>query len=263
LRPLLLPVVRFCVRHAIKLHDIVEALKPLLLEVATQELERSGVKPTSNKLSLMTGVHRKDVTRLDPEAPAVEKRADIVTRIIGQWQSDRRFRTAGGKAKVLSFEGGKGEFAKLVASVSREVSPYAVAAEMQRSGVAGQTTQGMKLLAAVYVPRGNLDESFSFLGQDMEDLIVAVEENTLTEADPPNHHITTEYNNIRKSSIAAIREWFLREGEGFHRRAREFLSQHDRDINPKAGQSLERYRVSVSSFSRVENLTLEKKEPHE
>lgn len=263
LRHLLLPVVRFCVRHSIKLHDIVEALKQLLLEAAAQQLEKDGIGATASRLSLMTGVHRKDINRLNPDSPETEKRADLITRIIGQWQSDRRFRTKAGAPRVLSFENGKGEFAKLIASVSREVSPYAVSIELQRSGIARQSPQGMTLLTSVYTPHGNLEESFSFLGQDIEDLVVAVEENVVKEADPPNLHITTEYNHIRPGSIAAIKEWFLREGERFHRRAREYLSRHDCDINPKLAGGKERLRVSVSSFSRIENLTLEKKEPHE
>ena len=62
-RAVLRPFVRGLVRRGVQLPQIVEELKALYVDVARQEAAKTG-RVTQSAISVMTGVHRKDVKRL-------------------------------------------------------------------------------------------------------------------------------------------------------------------------------------------------------
>jgi hypothetical protein len=254
LRYLLYPVVKFCLRHSLKLQDLLELAKLSFLEVAEEELYRQGREVSSSRLSIMTGVHRKDVVRLKHDQAPPKKGPDLITRLIGQWQSDRRFSSKRKGPKVLSYESMESDFAALVASVSREVNPYTVLFELERVGLVKRTRTGLKLKSPVYFPKGSVKEGFRLLGSDVDDLLSAVEENVLAKPKVPNLHIKTEYDNVPASIVPRIRQWFLDKGSVLQEEARKYLSQCDRDINPELPAKGGRVRVALGTFSRVETL---------
>lgn len=92
------------------------------------------------------------------------------------------------------------------------------------------------------------------LSQDTADLICAVEENISAAGAPTNLHIKTEYDNIPSKDVVKIKRWFLKEGSAFHRRARKFLSQFDRDIVSQQKPLDKRMRVAIGSFSIAQSI---------
>lgn len=257
---ILSPVVRFALRHSLKIQDIVEALKIAFLQEAQRELLREGRTCNASRLSMMTGVHRKDVARFEssdhdlssqPEKAIGPK--DLVTKVIGLWQTDRNFTTSLKAPRILSAGGLDSEFAKLVAKVSVDVNPAAVLAEMERIEAITRTKNGIKLIQGAYTPKNDVAAGFSLLGSDLDDLIQAVEGNILHEEEIKNLHVRTEYDNVRPESARLIKQWFLKEGHRLHLLAREMISCHDQDVNPdpkhKGGKGL---RVVLGSFGFIE-----------
>lgn len=253
LKAVLRPVMRFCLRHSLKLQDILECCKVACLEAAEEEIKQSGEAVSVSRLSIMTGVHRPDVMRLYKSAETPEPKKNIITRIMGQWQSDKKFTTARGTPRTLEIEGKSSEFAKLVHAVSADLNPYTVLFELERQAVVERTSRGLVLKKQAHIPTGDLTEGFQFLSRDANDLIFAVEENLFGQADPPNLHMNTEYDNVSTRHLPEIRRWFLREGSAFHAKARRFLSQFDKDINKRLADNEPSARVAVCAFSRIEN----------
>ena len=252
LRCLLRPVARFCLRHSIKLQDFIEVLKGVMVEVAQEHLCERDIDVSTSRLSVMTGVHRKDVVRFRSGGVGEKKSGDIIKRIIGQWRGNNAFLNSSGKPKVLSFDSAEGEFADLIHSVSRELNPYTLLFELERTGAVERTKRGVKLRARMHLPKGDLKEGLLLLESDTEDLIASVEENLFGDLEIPNLHVKTEYDNVPKSAELEIRKWFIEEGSAFHQRARSYLSAYDRDINPGSGNAEEAIRVVVGAFSRVD-----------
>jgi len=252
LRLVLRPVLKFALRHSLKLQEIVETCKRVVIELAAGELESSGQPATANKLSIMTGVHRADVLRLQRKADPGAGHQNVISRLIGQWQSAPRFCSRPGHPRTLKFEGKQGEFSDLVSSVSGDLNPYTVLFELERIGAVRRTARGLELLAREHILGEDRKESFRHLSNDGEDLICAVEENVLQLPELPNLHLRTEYDNVSSQHIEKIREWLLKEGSAFHARARKFLSRYDRDINPAMEKQSPPVRVAVGAFSRIE-----------
>ncbi len=248
---LLRPLVRFCIRHSLRVQDLLESAKTVFLDIAQDEISKTGETATASRLSVITGIHRRDISRLS--SPGQERRggADLITKIIGQWQSDPRFTTKKNEPRILRHSAERDEFSELVRSVSKELNPATILFELERVGTVQRTDRGVQLVLQSYTPRGDLAASFGILADDTDDLIQGVEENVIAEASPPNLHIRTSYDNVRPDAVPEIRRWLLSEGHAFHARARDFISRHDQDINPQADFQGKGEKVVLGSYSRV------------
>lgn len=251
LRILLKPVVRFCLRWSIGIQDWMEASKAVFIEVAQEEMESKGAKVNVSRLSVSTGIRRREVIRIFKMGESREPNFSYASRIIGQWQSDSDFTTSRGKPRVLSYEGDESEFRELVETISTDVHPGTVLFELERIGAVERSARGLKLVLTQYSAEHDLREGYSMLAADVEDLVHSAEQN-LSRNTRPNLHHTTEYDNIPLDELPKISAWVLSEGEKFHEKARKYISKFDQDINPSKTDNADGGRIAVTSFSRVE-----------
>lgn len=248
---LLRPVVRYAMRRAIGVYAILEVLKSVYVELAREAIEESPGKLNVSRLSVMTGLQRKDVKRLATEGRKVEGPSNLVSRVVNRWEQDKRFRTAAGKPRVLAYQGENSEFEKLVKSVITDVGPAAILAELERLKLVERSSMGVRLLSGVSFYQGPPEKGLALLAHNVELLGRSVEENLFQPQSIRNLHLCTEYDNIFEESLPIIRQWLFEQGQLFHKHAREFLSQHDKDVSPnpdKKGNS----RVSLVAFSWTE-----------
>lgn len=248
------PLAAFCLRRGVKIQDTGEALKRAFIKAAETELEHRSESPSGSRLAVMTGLHRRDVTRLWRDGESAESGADgsLLTRIIGQWRSDKRFSTGNGRPRILEGEGANSEFVSLIQSVSKDLNPYTVLFELERLQAVARDGTRVKLMAEAYQPRADIGEGLSLLSRDVGDLIHAVEENVFDPQPIPNLHIATSYDNISQERVSEIRAWFMEEGAAFHEKARNFLSKSDLDISPDTAKAPGGVRVVLGNFSLVQ-----------
>lgn len=249
---LLYPVVRLALRHAVKFQDFEAVAKQAFLRAATEELQSSGSAVTASKLSVMTGIQRRDIRRIENSQPP--SHGDLITRVIGLWREGARFRGKNGRPRTLSFHSGAGEFVDLVQSVSSDLNPYTVLFELERARLAEQNEDGVSLLRPGYQP-ADLAEGLRLLGKDSSDLHRVVEYNLFAGQQDRQLHIKTEYDNIPSDKLPLVREWFMEQGTQLHARARAFLSAHDIDVNPQAKglpPPETRLRAAIGTFAIVE-----------
>ena len=239
---------RYCLRHSIRIQETVERLKSALVRVAIEEIQRQGEKPSTSKISVMTGLHRRDVERLASGEPLYDGRDSVPERIVGVWQHSKRFTNVKRKPRPLS----RSEFDKLVEGVSRELSPSTVLFELKRSGVVEVRGEKFHLSRMTYSPSDKVEHGLAILSSDLNDMIEAVDENLSKITDIPNLHARTEFDNVRPEQLAEMRAFLVREGHEFHRKVRNFISQQDQDISPDPNFSGQGVKVVVGSFSRIQ-----------
>lgn len=247
-------IVRFALRNDVRFKELSELLKRAACECALRELEENEVFNIS-KISLASGVHRKDVQRIVIGRVSEISSSDIVTRVLGAWQSNKKYLDSNGSPRVLDCRGTESEFAELVRKISREVSIYPVISELLRSKTVEKNESNLRLLVREYIPLENMGEGFNILASDLEDLISSVTNNLLAGVDAENAHFSTQYDNIPKQHLLEIRKWFHAELGAMHQRARAFIGKFDRDnsLDKELNESDDRYRVALGTFSQVEN----------
>ena len=254
---LIQPLARFCLRHSVSHKEFSEAAKRAFLEVAREELQAADREPNVSRLSVRTGIYRDEVSRLVKNRKSMEiTQSNFTARILATWRTDARYVSGDGEPRELSYRGRNSEFWELAHSISKNLNPSTVASELIRLNIAIPGESGLKLLRSMQTYQGDPERGFSLVSRDLNALLAAAEENILERPKLSNVHIHTEYDNIDHSALSQIRHWVMEQSREFHKQAREFLSQFDRDINPQipAGEGA---RVVIGSFSLTPKLPVE------
>ena len=251
LRLILRPVISFCIKHSVKIQDLVECAKQVYVDLANEEITKRKQRVTDSRISVITGLQRRDILRLQETSQETSNSKNLISRVIALWQTDKKFTTAKGKPRVLSsgFEGC--EFNDLVRKISKDLNPATVLFELERTQSIERTKQGIQLAMRSYIPKGDPEALFKLYADDSQDLLCCIENNTFKDLDLPEHHLRTEYDRIRPAALTEIKSWILREGHALHLRAREFLSRFDQDLNPDEAFKGKGVRVSLGSFSHI------------
>lgn len=176
---LLRPLVRLLIRTGVTFPMLTELLRELYVNVAEYDFALPRKEQTDSRVSLLTGIHRKEVRRLrGAGAPvnAVPATISQTSRILARWLADPEFSNGDGQPLPLlrMAEPAQPSFERLVASVTRDVRPRAVLDEWLDRGLIVIDDQDRAVLVeAAYVPRGGDDQQLYYLGRNLHDHIAA------------------------------------------------------------------------------------------
>jgi hypothetical protein len=162
------PLARLLLRHGVAYPAFASALKQVFLEAAVEELHRTGQKQTDSAISLLSGVHRRDVRnlgRLDSERIAVDAPMNMASQVMSRWLTDPSCLDDAGQPLAIE----RSRFDALVTAISRDVRPRAVLDELTRLGMAEEGDDGVRLLAPGFVPRQGFPEMSALLSDNLHD----------------------------------------------------------------------------------------------
>lgn len=250
---LLRPIVRFALQRHFSIQIFQEVLRNVFIQVAEQDLASCGEKANLSRVSVITGLTRREIARSKKESDldTSSKTQPLFARVVAQWEQNPRYRDKKGAPKALSFEGEDSQFAELVGSISHHIKPATVLFELERNGAIERENQKLHLKRATIDATQDHVKAFSIVSRDIDALVKAVTHNLEHRTGEPDVHIRTEYDNIYVDSVPLIRTWLVEEARAFHKRARDFISSHDKDVFPTASSSPAGARVSVTLFSRA------------
>lgn len=182
IRHIMRPIVRLMMRHGIVLQTFHQLIKSVYTEESEKEIKALGGTATDLQISMMTGLHRKEVKRFREEgydafilSPTLSMGADVVTR----WLTDKRFQSARREPRALSIRKGKAveTFSTLVKSVDAELRPSVVLAEMVRMGIVHVENEMVHLVVDAFVPQKAFDDQVQYLAENGHDHLAAVVHN--------------------------------------------------------------------------------------
>lgn len=167
------PLVRLLIGRGATFPAVMEQLRQLFVEEAIAEIQRRGMKPTSSAVSLLSGVHRKDLRAREHGAakavsPSTSAPLGLIGQIVGRWMSDPLY-LDGAKPRALQRGAEPGAFDQLVQSVSTDVGPRAVLEEMLRLAVVRVDGERIELDTRGMVPRGDFAAMAEALGVNLRD----------------------------------------------------------------------------------------------
>ncbi|ABC30124.1 conserved hypothetical protein [Hahella chejuensis KCTC 2396] len=205
---LLRPLVRLLLHFQITYPSLSNLLKQVYVEMAEQSFPLDGKPQTDSRISLLTGVHRKDVKRLrhSPTEPPCNATASLGSQLIARWLSEKEYQHSDGTPKKLPKAADKGpSFASLVASVAKhDIRPGVVLDEWLRLGAAHIDEDGSVCLnTEAFVPQHGFDDKAYFFGKHLHDHISAGANNLLG-ALPPQFDRGVFYNRLTPESIEQL-----------------------------------------------------------
>lgn len=211
LRRVLRPLVSLMLARGVTFPYLAELLKTLLVEVADKDF-RIGAKPsTDSRVSLVTGVHRKDVSRLRQNLHAsVETVPTVVSlgaQLVAVWLGSPRYLDDDGRPRPLPrfvSEGGALSFEGLVASVNSDIRSRVVLDEWLRLGVVRfDDERRVCLNAEAFVPADGFDEKAFYLGHNLHDHGAAAAHN-LQGGQPAFLERSVHYDALSTDSIQLL-----------------------------------------------------------
>lgn len=178
-RVLMAPVVRWLLRHGVHYGAFTDMLKGSFVTVAREELALAGAKTTDSAVSVMSGVHRKDVRTLGqaPGSLPIPRCIPLASQVLELWRADARYRDADGEPKRLP-RGGSGEsFEALAREVSTDVHPRTLLDELLRLSLVALDGDSVVLSNRSRLPAPSVEAGAAVFSTNAADHIAAAVHN--------------------------------------------------------------------------------------
>ena len=252
LRRVMRPLVRLMLRKGVTYTMFTDVLKEVFVDVAHREFRLDGKVPTDSRISLLTGVHRKDVRRLrsenDTSLAELPENITLGAQLVNVWTRSPPFCSQAGQALALprlASVGGDCSFDALVAKVSTDIRGRVVLDEWLRLGVVRLDDQDrVHLEAQAFVPQKGFDEKAAYFGHNLHDHACAAVHNLSGEG-LPFFERSVHYDALTPASVDTLREAVSQDGMqtllAFSRLAAELESTDE----PSQGQ---RQRITVGLY---------------
>lgn len=248
-RKLIKPMVRLFLSKGITYTLLLEDIKRTFVEVADEEFKLHGKAQTDSRITLLTGVHRRDVHRIRAEqTPESSSKANFSAQIVAQWIANPRYLNANGSPKALPRTrrlGNEESFESLVANVSKDIRSRPVLDEWLRTGVVSLTEEGLvQLNTEAFIPENNLEEQLFFLGMNVHDHLAAAVNNTLSERKMFERCVY--YDQLTLAQIEALHDWIKQHGMHFLKEVNQQAMQEAPQDTPNTAPTT--YRMNSGLY---------------
>jgi hypothetical protein len=207
------PLVRLLVRHGVTYPAFAAALKRVFLDAAADELRARAMAQTDSAVSLLSGVHRRDVrnlTRTPPRAARARRSGaaplSLVGEVVARWLGDAAYRDRRRRPRALQ----RAEFDVMVAGVSRDVRGRAMLDELLRLGAVTEDADGITLSAGGFAPRQGFAEMAELFASNLADHAAAASANLQGEANFLEQAMYDDHlsaDAVAKLQQLAVRAW--------------------------------------------------------
>lgn len=255
---ILRPLVRVLLRNGVPYGTFAELAKWVYVDVADRDFRIKGRKQTNSRISVITGLSRKEVLRVQrmetPEDKAAVERYNRAARVIGGWVRDHRFAGPDGRPATLPFDGGERSFSALVREHSGDVPPRAILDELHRVGAVEVDEDGsVRLMAEAYVPNTGEIDKVGILGVDVAELIGTIDHNLRHDATGARFQRKVAYDNLPAEVLPKFRALSHERAQALLEELDRWLVQHDRDANPST-EGTGRHKAGIGIYYFEEDL---------
>jgi hypothetical protein len=256
---LLRPLVRLLLRNGISYGDFADLSKWVFMDVASKEFGVPGRKQTVSRVSVITGLTRKEVSRLQkiekPDDSAISHQYNRAARVIAGWMRDKHFLNNRGEPAPLHFDQGKNSFSELVREHSGDIPPRAILDELIRVGTVAKDEDGkINLLTDGYVPRTGDIGKLHILGTDVQLLLSTIDYNLQQGGLTPRFQRKVSYNNLPVEALADFRSISAEKSQSLLMELDRILSKQDRDLNQEIkGTGRKEAGIGIYYFERDAN----------
>lgn len=209
---ILRPLVRLLLEYGVTYPLLSNQLKNIFVDVVNEEMQVEGKRQTLSRISVVSGVHRKDVKRIleEPEdIDSVTKDASLSARILGIWLGDPTYLATDGTPLALprlSDSENKPSFESLVASTNKDVRPRAILDEWLRTQVVTLTADDRVVLDPdSFVTEKNFDERVHFFARNLRDHIACGVHNLVPDCQDKFMERAVFYDGLSEESVVQLR----------------------------------------------------------
>ena len=254
---LLRPLIKLLLTHQITFPTLANWLKQIYVDVADKEFRLPNKKQTDSRISMLTGVHRKDIRKFrNEQEEETQAPFSVGAQMIGIWTSQPPFYDMKkSQPKLLDVEdkGKPASFEALVKLVCKQdIRARVVLDEWLENDIVtlDETGQKVFLNTSAFVPDKSFDEKALFFGKLIRDHIAAGSHNLAGEGDPFFDR-SVFYNHLSPDSMNELTKHLQKEGmkllQDINKKAKQ-LQQQDK------GKANANQRFNVGLFMHQETV---------
>jgi hypothetical protein len=205
------PLIRLMLARGITYVIFTDWLKRVYVETALQDFSLSNKVTNDSRISVLTGVHRKDVRRLretllDHKSITIPANVNLGSQLVSAWLTNPKFMLNNIPAKIprLKKYGGEISFEALAELITKDVRARALLDELERLGAVSIDEDDMVSLATdAFIPSKGEEEKTFYLGLGVGDHTCAAVNNVLG-MHPTFFDRVLHYDQLPDSSIQKI-----------------------------------------------------------
>ena len=233
-------LVRVLLRYGMPFDSFAELAKRVYIDVAQKDYLLPGRKQSISRISTLTGIYRREVSRL-LELPEIDdseitERHNRAAKVIGGWLQDPDYTDTEGQARVLALHGDKPSFTHLVRKYSGDIPARAILDELLWVGTVEKDQDGkIHLLSRAYVPRQDEADMINILGVDVADFVNTIDHNLQFAESDNRLQLKVVYDNLPAEAIQEFHTLASERGRDLIEELNIWLAERDRDSNPDSG----------------------------
>lgn len=249
---ILRPLVRVLLRNGVACNAVTEVIRRTFVGVAHEEFGLEGEAPTQARISVLTGLHRKEVSRLLKEhgadLPAPEERRNRAANVLGAWLRDPEFHDENGQPRPLELTG-DGSFADLCRRHSGDMKPGSIADELLAAGALEKEEGKLRMTSRGYVPGKDPVEILRILGTDTAELIETIDHNLRSTPQRRRYQSKVMYDNLPADCAGEFLRYSGARAQALLEDLDRWLSERDRGEQPTTGEH--RVELGLGAFQIV------------
>ena len=258
LRWLLRPIIRLLIARGILLPAVTATLKQIYVDVATTEFKIDDKPLTDSRVSVLTGVHRRDVRsiRKDGMPSSLPPSMSLSATVIGRWLGDPAYTDKKRQPRPLHrlADNGSPSFEELFQHVSKDIHPRTILDDLinQEFVAWDEKSDLVRLRTRAFVPAAGGEDSMRFFEMNLHDHLAAAVDNLLTnEQEKRFLERAVYYNELTSDSIDKIEVEARKLGERVLKELNSTAFQFQRNDDSSRGAT-ERFRFGVFFYREDE-----------
>ena len=249
---ILQPLVRILLRNGVSFGTFSDIAKWVYVDTAANEFGIASRKQTISRISVITGLSRKEVKRVKektrPADTAIAEQYNRAARVITAWRRERSYADRKGSPLDLPIAGDGPTFAGLVRRFSGDLPYRAVLDELVNAG-AVEITQNdqVRLLSDSYLSGNDDKVKLHILGTDAGSLIETIDHNLQADKLQRLFQRKVQYDNLPGQALPVFQTIAAESAQSLLEDLDRWLARHDRDTNPKS-QGTGRHRAGLGIY---------------
>jgi hypothetical protein len=231
---LLRPMVRLFVKYNLTYVTVSHIIRKLYAEEAKEELVIPGKKISMSRISVVTGIPRKEIQKyLDSPFEVEEdhlKNQNRASRVITGWMTDKEYQGEDNKPMKISLNG-EVSFSSLVKKYSGGVPFKAVYDELLRIKAIVCKDEEISLQGFGYTLSNDDRDTFLIVSENVSDLMKTILYNLNQDPLKSRLQLRVAANNLPKEIVDQLRDLCVKEGRNTLVSLGESLQKYDRDHN--------------------------------
>jgi hypothetical protein len=212
--------------------------KTAFVQVASEDYGIRGRPTNASRIAAMTGLSRKEVSRIRTDAPSTywspDMQATPVNTLLHHWHFDPDFSEMPGKPKALPLEGDI-SFATLAKRYAGDIPTGAMKTELCRAGVVREAGEKLTVVKRYSFPSSFNEDYVRKLAYSLRNLASTAAHNAVVRgaggarirADQGRFERFARSDRLPPDSLREFEHWVVSEGAQFLERAAYWLGTHE------------------------------------